>query len=277
MSPSGLLPTVFEARRALSWTQRQLGDNLGASMRTASRWETGRASMRADEIAKLARYVYPVRPDLAEQLALYAGQTLVSLGIVAPPPPVVVESEAKPAAARVMTRNEGPPRQRNHVCAVADAGEHTPPRQSAGARCCSRCGRRTSWGWISAGPRRRARSRRPRHSRAEATARLTRLSEVLLVAHALDRGPRDFRDRTPAPSSATSSDVGPPFEITDRGRPVALLTPLRDDASPLEQLRAAGMRSSLHEGPPRTLHLHPSRHRRVARRRRRTSRTPPGA
>lgn len=41
---------------------------------------------------------------------------------------------------------------------------------------------------------------------------------------------------------------GETVEITDRGRPVALLTPL-PDASPLEQLRAAGEIDSASEDP----------------------------
>jgi prevent-host-death family protein len=41
---------------------------------------------------------------------------------------------------------------------------------------------------------------------------------------------------------------GETVEITDRGRPVALLTPL-PDAGPLEQLRAAGEIDSASEDP----------------------------
>jgi prevent-host-death family protein len=50
-------------------------------------------------------------------------------------------------------------------------------------------------------------------------------------------GVRDLRQN----ASAVLRDVerGATFEITDRGRPVALLTPL-GDATPLERLRAAG-------------------------------------
>ena len=50
-------------------------------------------------------------------------------------------------------------------------------------------------------------------------------------------GVRDLRQN----ASAVLRDVegGATFEITDRGRPVALLTPL-SAASPLERLRAAG-------------------------------------
>jgi prevent-host-death family protein len=50
-------------------------------------------------------------------------------------------------------------------------------------------------------------------------------------------GVRDLRQN----ASAVLRDVerGTTFEITDRGRPVALLTPL-GEASPLQRLRAAG-------------------------------------
>jgi prevent-host-death family protein len=64
-------------------------------------------------------------------------------------------------------------------------------------------------------------------------------------------GVRDLRQN----ASAVLRDVerGVTFEITDRGRPVALLTPLVD-VSPLERLRAAGeiepSRGSTAELPP---------------------------
>jgi prevent-host-death family protein len=50
-------------------------------------------------------------------------------------------------------------------------------------------------------------------------------------------GIRDLRQR----ASAVLREVegGSSFEVTDRGRPVALLTPLADK-SPLDRLRAAG-------------------------------------
>jgi hypothetical protein len=88
MPPSALIATVVQARMALLWSQRQLGDKLGASMRTVSRWEAGRAHLSANQIATLAMHVYPKRPDLAEQLAAAIGHTLVGLGIAPPPAPV---------------------------------------------------------------------------------------------------------------------------------------------------------------------------------------------
>ena len=50
-------------------------------------------------------------------------------------------------------------------------------------------------------------------------------------------GVRELRQR--ASELLRLVEAGETIEITDRGRPVALLTPL-PDGSPLEQLRAAG-------------------------------------
>jgi prevent-host-death family protein len=50
-------------------------------------------------------------------------------------------------------------------------------------------------------------------------------------------GIRDLRQRASVVLREVES--GSSFEVTDRGRPVALLTPLADK-SPLDQLRAAG-------------------------------------
>lgn len=64
-------------------------------------------------------------------------------------------------------------------------------------------------------------------------------------------GVRELRQR----ASAVLRDVerGATFEVTDRGRPVALITPL-PDLDPLERLRAAGdvepARGDMNELPP---------------------------
>src|SRR5580698_1748955 len=87
MPTTSFIATIIRARQALGWTQRELGDNLGVSLRTATRWEGKRAHMGVNESAILARHVYPKRPDLAEELVAAHGQTLVGLGIAPPPPP----------------------------------------------------------------------------------------------------------------------------------------------------------------------------------------------
>ncbi len=50
-------------------------------------------------------------------------------------------------------------------------------------------------------------------------------------------GIRELRQR--ASAVLRQVEDGTTFEVTDRGRPIALLTPL-PDASPLDRLRAAG-------------------------------------
>jgi DNA-binding XRE family transcriptional regulator len=75
------------ARRALGLNQAQLGDLLGSSKRTVQRWETKRGVPYPDDVAKLAAHVHPRDAETAPDLAAAIGQTLESLGIVAPPPP----------------------------------------------------------------------------------------------------------------------------------------------------------------------------------------------
>jgi prevent-host-death family protein len=51
-------------------------------------------------------------------------------------------------------------------------------------------------------------------------------------------GIRELRQR--ASELLRMVEQGETVEITDRGRPVALLTPFPDDVSPLERLRSSG-------------------------------------
>lgn len=60
-------------------------------------------------------------------------------------------------------------------------------------------------------------------------------------------GIRELRQR--ASEFLRRVEAGETFEVTDRGRPVALLSPI-PDVSPLERLRAAGeVDSAVSEGP----------------------------
>lgn len=76
-----------EARDALSMTQREFGDAVGSSHRTAVRWDAGRATPASHHLVAMARLLYPVSRSLAEEAANHAGHTLQTLGIEAPPPP----------------------------------------------------------------------------------------------------------------------------------------------------------------------------------------------
>jgi DNA-binding XRE family transcriptional regulator len=86
---------LLEARRALQMSQRQFGYTVGASHRTAVRWDAGKASPAAHHYAAIVKLLYPVDRALAAEIAGRVGQSLVSLGIEAPPPPPV-ESPASP-------------------------------------------------------------------------------------------------------------------------------------------------------------------------------------
>jgi transcriptional regulator with XRE-family HTH domain len=85
---------LLDAQSALVMSQRELGYAVGSSHRTASRWAAGQSTPGGHSLRKLAALLYPVDRDLAEEAAAHIGQTLVSLGIEAPPPPPVPASPA---------------------------------------------------------------------------------------------------------------------------------------------------------------------------------------
>jgi len=92
----GVPALLGDARRALRLTQAELAELLGSSKRTVQRWETKRAHPSARELATLAGHVHPHDAEVAEELAAAIGQTLLSLGIVAPPPPPPAPPPAGP-------------------------------------------------------------------------------------------------------------------------------------------------------------------------------------
>jgi len=78
---------VVRARMALGMTQKQLAEMLGASLRTASRWEGGGSYPDHRQVGQLARAVHPKDAMLAGALAGEAGTTLEALGLVVPKSP----------------------------------------------------------------------------------------------------------------------------------------------------------------------------------------------
>jgi transcriptional regulator with XRE-family HTH domain len=80
-------PLVARAQLALGMTHRQFGGALGLSERTSLRWARGSSSMLLPQLRTLAELVYPKDPTLAAAIAEACSETLVSLGIVAPPAP----------------------------------------------------------------------------------------------------------------------------------------------------------------------------------------------
>jgi len=83
----GIPALLGDARAALRLNQAQLADLLGTSKRTVQRWETKRATLYPDTVSKLVAHVYPHDAETAAELAATIGQTLESLGLVAPPAP----------------------------------------------------------------------------------------------------------------------------------------------------------------------------------------------
>jgi transcriptional regulator with XRE-family HTH domain len=90
------------SQTALGLTNQELGRLVGVSMRTVVRWWAGQSSPSASDVVKVARAVHPRRADLAAALAAEVGETLQSLGLVAPPAP--------PAPASLQTPPGPPPR-----------------------------------------------------------------------------------------------------------------------------------------------------------------------
>lgn len=109
---------LIHARQALGMTQKQFGMALGASHRTASRWEGGQSYPYGSELTELAALVYPKDASLAAELAAAKGQTLESLGIVAPPAPAPAAPPPPPLPVRLLVDSV--------VCAAADALETAP-------------------------------------------------------------------------------------------------------------------------------------------------------
>jgi DNA-binding XRE family transcriptional regulator len=121
---------VQQARSTLGWTQRDLAEAIGISVRTAARYESGSSSLDFITGPKLAAHVYPVDRDLAAEIVALHGKTLVSAGIEAPAPPPPPPAAPDPAPVVAPT----PPSRAvlqtlidAIVCAVADSS-NAPPR-----------------------------------------------------------------------------------------------------------------------------------------------------
>ena len=108
---------LTRARQALGMTQEQFGTTLGASKRTAQRWDAGQAVPLPEDLHKLARLVCPIDRALAAQIAKETGETLEGLGIVPAPPPPAPPPRATPPT-HLMVESV--------VCAAAEALETKP-------------------------------------------------------------------------------------------------------------------------------------------------------
>jgi transcriptional regulator with XRE-family HTH domain len=103
-------------------TQRQFGRALGWSMRTASRWDTGRSTPSVATLAKLATLLAPIDRALAEEAASRAG---VPLSELAQDERQAGEGHA-PAATKAVTRAEAVDLV---VFAAAEAADASPRTQ----------------------------------------------------------------------------------------------------------------------------------------------------
>lgn len=73
-----------DARRALHMNQKDFGERLGSSYRTAGRWERAEAYPTPTQVHEVARLVYEKDPALAAALAEAVETTIEALGIGAP-------------------------------------------------------------------------------------------------------------------------------------------------------------------------------------------------
>ncbi len=74
---------VTRAQFALGMTQKDLGEFLGSSLRTAQRWAVGRSHPSVEQLKRLAIAVYPRDASLAAEIAAAASETTESLGLTA--------------------------------------------------------------------------------------------------------------------------------------------------------------------------------------------------
>ncbi|HEY6461437.1 MAG TPA: helix-turn-helix transcriptional regulator [Polyangiaceae bacterium] len=128
---SDCLELITQAQRTIGMSQRQLGELVGASRRTITRWFGGGSTPELDALQAIARAVYPHDASLAAALAAETGQTLVSLGIEMPPPPpapVVVAAPPPPELAGPPARPFPPARLvvDSIVCAAAESMQCAP-------------------------------------------------------------------------------------------------------------------------------------------------------
>jgi hypothetical protein len=89
---------VARAQMALGMSHRTFGEALGVSQRTAQRWASHGANLSVAQLQTLAALVHPEDPTLAAELAESTSETLVSLGIAAPPGPPPAPSPRANAA-----------------------------------------------------------------------------------------------------------------------------------------------------------------------------------
>lgn len=84
------------AKDALGVSQEQLGRVAGVSRRTVTRWFSQGTAPSIPEWARIARAVYPKDHALSERIAKAMGESLVTLGLESPPPPLPPPAPVNP-------------------------------------------------------------------------------------------------------------------------------------------------------------------------------------
>lgn len=107
---------LTDARRRLAMSQREFGPALGASHRTATRWDSGYARPAEWELRRLAELLVPLDAELASDAAAHIGETLESLGLASPSPPAAPVAQSIPFLDLVDIV----------VCAAAEASDVSP-------------------------------------------------------------------------------------------------------------------------------------------------------
>ena len=115
---------LTRSQTALGMSQADLGVFFGVSRRTMVRWQGGKNGPPFHDWIKLTRAVYVRNRALAAEIATELGETLVSLGVEAPPAPATTlasSAEAFPRAAPPVGDLVD-----SIVCAAAEAISATP-------------------------------------------------------------------------------------------------------------------------------------------------------
>jgi len=105
---------VGRARIVLGMTQKDFGEALGASHRSAQRWDAGASEPGTHQLQNLVRLLYAKDAALATQIADVIRETPASLGIVEPalPSPVGAPPRPRPPTELIVE---------SIVCAAAEA------------------------------------------------------------------------------------------------------------------------------------------------------------
>jgi transcriptional regulator with XRE-family HTH domain len=97
--PRQVTDAVVRACRVLRLSQSALAKRAGTSVRTVQRWRAGTSFPTRAQMAMLAQLVHPVQPELASQVAVASGTSLLALGLAPPPDPAA--PAALPPAHRI--------------------------------------------------------------------------------------------------------------------------------------------------------------------------------